>query len=79
MYLLYGKDLTWGENSLNLELLTSTWTIYTSNGFIYFYFKLCYNAYNLKFTNLTILSVQCSNAKYIHSVVQPKSRIFYAH
>ena len=54
MGLVYGKYLTRGENSLNLELLTPTQTIYTSNGFIYFYFKLCYNAYNLKFTNLTM-------------------------
>ena len=31
----------------------------------------CYNVYNMKFTILTILSIQPSGTKYIHIVVQP--------
>ena len=31
----------------------------------------CYNIYNMKFTILTILSIQPSGTKYIHIVVQP--------
>jgi len=30
----------------------------------------CYNIYNMKFTILTILSIQPSGTKYIHTVVQ---------